>query len=231
MQIATPLLELYSAVTECHLQCHGVRNEPETGIIGRSFYCPFDPARVSLLLVGKNPAISTESEREIYRELDEDRRVHAHMAFLRRLFDGDEHVVRSKFHANLLRWTAIILGVETNHDAVFQQAALTALVKCESVEDKTADLPMPTKHQCVANFLTEEIAIIQPAFLLALGREVFAYLTRKEMQARHGLPVGLLYHPSWTNMKGGIQHYEAEVLPRIRQDYLDALAQQPLPAV
>jgi len=33
---------IYSKITVCNKRCEGIQNEPATGIMGRSFYCPFD---------------------------------------------------------------------------------------------------------------------------------------------------------------------------------------------
>lgn len=44
------------------------------------------------------------------------------------------------------------------------------------------------------------------------------------VRSKHRLPVGKLYHPSWSNMRGGVTRYVAEELPRIREQYLCAVA-------
>ena len=68
-----------------------------------------------------------------------------------------------------------------------------------------------------------EIEILRPAMLLALGSEAYGYLVSKEVRSRHGLPVEQLWHPSWTNMRGGEARYVEEELPRLRCAYLRAL--------
>ncbi len=101
---------------------------------------------------------------------------------------------------------------------------MTALVKCHSEQDKQKGLPKATKDICSDTFLYSEINIIRPNFLIALGKEAYNYLTLSEVQSRHKLPVERLYHPSWTNMPGGVDHYRRSELPRIRKEYLKAVA-------
>jgi len=66
--------------------------------------------------------------------------------------------------------------------------------------------------------------MLKPKFLLALGGEAFDYLVRPNVRARHNRPVGKLYRPSWSNMRGGVAHYIAEELPKLREQFQRALA-------
>ena len=218
------LTNLYAKAATCQNGCAGIRNEPERGVIGRSYYCPFDPTDVNLLMVSKNPGIGCDEENKIYQPLSGKERVFAHEKFVTEAFQGGNRMVTSMYHRNILSWVSIVLGVEDSHDAVFRKAALTALVKCESWEIKTDKLPEPTINRCSDEYLFCEIEIIRPSFLLALGGEVYSYLTDSSIRDRHNLPVGKLYHPSWTNMRGGVEKYKSEALPKLREQYLEACA-------
>jgi len=222
MPISRELLTVYSEVVVCADTCPGIRNEPENGAMGRSFYCPYDPSGITLMMVSKNPGMGVPQERQLYKPLSAANRVQAHENFVRRRFEGNNPLITSNYHANILEWVAIILDVEPTHEAVFSKAAMTALAKCESLADKTTALPESTIMHCSSKFLFREIDLIKPKYILALGNEVQEFLTRPAIQQLHGLPVGKLYHPSWTNMRGGVARYKSEVLPEIRADYLQA---------
>ena len=120
------LIDLYAGVTTCNVRCQGVENQPAAGKIGRGFYCPFDPSGVSLLLVSKNPGISKPEENQMYVALDGLSRVTAHEEFGRKAF----HSRTSRYHLNIVKWVAKILGVEATHDAVFEKAAIYQSRQC-----------------------------------------------------------------------------------------------------
>jgi len=191
-----------------------------------SFYCPFDPSDVTLLIVSKNPGIASPESKALFGGLPPKSFLRQHDEFIRARFEGRNDMISSKFHANIIDWVSVILNVEPTHDAVFKHAAKTALVKCESLDDKQAILLNSTLNECATRWMWREIQIIQPKFLLALGNEVHRFLTKPEIFEQHNLPVGKLQHPSWTNMKGGVKKYKAEVLPLLRQQYLAACALQ-----
>jgi DNA polymerase len=217
------LLDIYSKVTTCEQGCTGIENKPKEGIIGRSFYCPSDVANVTILLVSKNPGTSAPRENALYAPLDGAGRVAAHTQFIHDCFAGINTLVTSQYHARIVRWVSKILDVESTPDAVFAHAAMTALVKCHSAGDKTDRLTGETVGACAGIHLFPEIETIRPRFLLALGGEAYNYLMLPAVRARHGLPVGKLYHPSWSNMRGGEARYIDEELSKLRKQYQDAL--------
>ncbi|WP_431768166.1 uracil-DNA glycosylase family protein [Pseudomonas hormoni] len=96
-------------------------------------------------------------------------------------------------------------------------------MKCQSGGDKTERLSYETVGTCADTHLFSEIETIRPRFLLALGGEAYNYLMLPVIRARHGLPVGKLYHPSWSNMRGGEARYIDEELSKLRKQYQDAL--------
>ncbi len=220
--MSAELLHFYEEATTCTASCTEIRNEPSTGAFPRSFYCPFDPADVTLLIVSKNPGIASPEAKAKFASIPPDELLQTHDDFIRARFDGQNNMIKSKSHANIIDWVSVILNVEPNHDSVFRHAAKTALVKCESLDDKQAILPSSTVKECATRWLWEEIQIIQPKYLLSLGNEVHRFLTHPNIQIKHKLPVGKLQHPSWTNMRGGVKRYKAEVLPALRQQYLSA---------
>jgi Uracil DNA glycosylase superfamily len=222
MPISPELIKIYSEVSVCNNKCADIRNDPTNGVIGRSYYCPYSPSNVSLLMISKNPGIGSIEEKRMYKPMSGEERVHAHEKFVRARFEGRNNLIKSRYHENILSWVSIILGVEASHEAVFKKSALTALVKCESIPDKTATLPESTISKCSVNFLFKELDVIQPSYLLALGGEAYSFLMNPSIKRLHDLPVGKLYHPSWTNMRGGVEKYKMENLPQLRKQYIEA---------
>ena len=96
MPISSELLKIYSEVVVCADKCSGIRNEPENGAMGRSFYCPYDPSEVTLMMVSKNPGIGPLQEKEMYRPLSAADRVQAHEDFVQRRFEGTNPLMRSR---------------------------------------------------------------------------------------------------------------------------------------
>jgi DNA polymerase len=214
-------ISIFSDIVSCPLRCAGIRNEPERGVIPRSFYCSGSTS-VDLLIVGKNPGHSPEWEQSAYRGLTASVCVKTHLDIVKKLFTG-ELSVPTRFHANLLRRVGGVLGVAPTLEAVFSRAALTALVKCESIGAKTDNLPLTTAETCADRYLRREIALYKPAYILALGHEAYRYLSQPRVRQIIRLPVGELYHPSWSNMPGGETHYFQTVIPRLHEEFKAAL--------
>ena len=212
---------LYSEVTQCPLACAGIRNDQKNGVIPRSFYIRSAPRNIEVLIVGKNPGHAPAWESEIVAATNPRDRAQRHLELVAELFEGKRSVGTS-FHANLIRRVAGILGVESTFKAVFSKSALTTLVKCESIGDKTKSLPAATRNTCAYRYLLNEIEILRPIYLIALGGEAYNYLTSRKFAAEHGLPVGNLYHPSWSNMPGGEDTYLRTEIPKLRTQYLRA---------
>ena len=216
-------IDLYQQVVLCPLHCTGITNDPERGRIPRSFYWGGDGQQVKLLLVSKNPGTAPAHEVQAYLEHPRETWAEVHYGLTHDVFRGAKSV-GTGYHTNLVKRVAAILGCEPTAEAVFRESAMTALVKCESAGAKTDKIPGDTLAVCSTRFFYQELELFKPAFLLALGSEVYRYLTRPEVSDRHRLPVGELYHPSWTNMKGGEATYFRDVLPGLRKHYLRALA-------
>ena len=215
----TERLNLYTDIVQCPRQCPGITNDRRQGLIPRSFYWrSSDGAQVSLLVVSKNPASSPDWERELFARTAPNDLASAYLQSAADVFDGVRSVT-SNYHSNLIRRVAAVLGVEPTPEAVFRHAAMTALAKCQSVGAKTAKIPHITFETCAEAHLFREIAMLRPVYLLALGNEAFEFLTESSVAARHGLQVGKLWHPSWSNMPGGEAAYFERELPALRHQY------------
>ena len=215
------LLKLFDEVVTCPFRCDGIVNNPQQGIIPRSFFCATVPSKVSLLIVGRNPAHAKEWEYQLYAKTPPSDLVSKHLSVVADLF-SEKQSVQSTFHTNLIRRVAAILDVPPTPDEVFQHSALTALTKCQSLGKRTDATPSSTIAICAERFLLREIELYRPHFLLALGNEVFFFLKSPKFKAKHGLPVGNLWHPSWSNMPDGEQHYFETKISDLRAQYMQS---------
>ena len=214
---------LYSSIALCPLQCEGIVNDREAGLIPRSYFWGEDCTGVDLLIVSKNPANAPSWESALYSSTPPERLAEVHLEIVRDVFSG-RRSVPSNYHANLLRRVAAILGVEATPTAVFGRTAMTALAKCQSSGAKTAKIPGSTYSTCAERHLFREIAHFKPVYLLALGKEPYEFLVDPSIVSRHGLPVGKLWHPSWSNMPGGEAAYFANELAALHRQFVAALA-------
>jgi uracil DNA glycosylase superfamily protein len=215
------IIKLYTEVVSCPLQCKGVTNDRERGIIPRSFFTQSSAKQVEILVVGKNPGQAPEWEQAIYQGLSPNDTVSAHLKLVSDLF-SKQRSVGTAFHSNLIRRVSGILGMANSAEEVLPLIALTALVKCQSSESSQDNLLNETIQSCVSRYLMREIELFRPVYLLALGNEVYNYLTSPVLKNMHGLKVGKLYHPSWSNMKGGEENYHIIEIPKLREAYLNA---------
>jgi DNA polymerase len=192
------------------------------GIIPRSYFVHRDSDKVTVLIVSKNPGQSPPWEQQIYRGIPAEHRANAHLEMVEKLFTGHAQA-SSRYFANLLDWMAIVLDVPASFEQVFRHAAMTALVKCQSAGNAHVPLPGETLRTCANRHLFREIELLQPKMLIALSSEIYRYLLRPDVRQRHKLPVGQMWHPSWTNMPGGVAAYKEGPLKALRREYLAAL--------
>jgi DNA polymerase len=214
---------LYNEITACPLACKGISNNPQQGLIPRSYYFKRDIEAVSVLIVSKNPGQSPDHERDMYRACQSEHLSTLHLDFAEKVFNGLASVP-SQYHTNLIQRVAAVLDVPATHDDVFSRATMTALVKCQSSGSPQAQLPHSTKSTCAEKHLFHEIALFKPVYLIALGSEVYDFLKTPAIRKRHGLLVGKVWHPSWSNMPGGWDHYRDTELIALREQYKTALA-------
>lgn len=215
------VIAIYTEIVNCPLKCNGITNNAAIGIIPRSFYCEGATDKVDILVVGKNPGTAPDWEMEVYRSKTGKDLVQAHLQIAHDLFYGKKSV-GTAFHSNLINRVSGILGVPRDAEAVLARIALTTLVKCQSSGSKQDNLERNTINQCSNRYLMKEIEIFKPVYLLALGKEVYRYLTNPETAKQHKLPVGNLYHPSWNNMKGGEDLYHKTEIPILRKAFLES---------
>jgi hypothetical protein len=186
------------------VQCKGILKDIPGGIPPRGFL--YMAAPIKILVVSKNPGHPLPGEQAkyvgksgeslflAYRNHQNDVYYHLHEI-------KDRSVI---FHKNLFSYLSYFLDIENDVDTIYQYAAHTNLVKCSTVGEQDK-LARSTMEECYQKYFIEELKLLQPKVLLALGHEVEKFLIKKKSQ--HGLPVVYIKHPSY--------HYSKENKDRI----------------
>ena len=182
----------YSSVVSCKntcLECPGITNNHEEGILPRGFFTKCNPNEVDILIVGKNPGhiLTQHEEAKFYQ--NSDNRVLAVSEFTESLFLGSNPTT---FHKNINRYIRLFLNLSKN-DSIFERVALTNLVKCQFEGNEQDRLKMKTIKQCYDKFLKEEIALLNPKIIIALGREVESFLQNQNIK----IEIVYILHPSY----------------------------------
>lgn len=215
--------ELYIACMNCtntEKECKGILKDFSKGIPPRGF--KYNKAPVKILAVSKNPGHPLKGEPEKYLgktgiSLYEAYRQHQFETFNNLDKLNDKSLV---FHKNLFRYLSFFVGltknvnsfsdVPNNVDSIYEQAAHTNLVKCSTIGERDR-LDKTTMNICSEKYLLNEIRLLQPKVLLALGGEVNKFLNN--MKKEHELPpIIRIKHPSYFYRKD----LEIEILTDIK---------------
>ena len=95
------VLRLYIEASGCKASCVDIRNDPESGTHPRSFYCPFDPADVTILIVSKNPGIASAESKALFASLSSEDFLRQHDQFIRARFEGRNDMIKSVSYTHL----------------------------------------------------------------------------------------------------------------------------------
>lgn len=188
--------------------CPGIWKDIPAGVPPRGFR--FQVAPVKLLVVAKNPGHPLQGETDLFRGRSGADLLRAYRRFQQDLYPDPRRVREpsTRFHATLFRYIAYFLDIPPTD--IYRHAAHTNLVKC-STPDEQAKLNPKTMAQCYRQFFREELRLLRPKVLLALGREVERFLLK--MQPDHALPVVYVKHPSYRYSKAS----EPQILGAIKQ--------------
>jgi hypothetical protein len=175
-------------------QCHGILKDFNKGIPPRGFFYKSFP--VKILVVSKNPGHPLKGEIQKYRgkrgsDLYKAYRDHQEDLYYNLDKTKDRSLI---FHKNLFQYLSYFLDVENHVDVLYQQIAHTNLVKC-STKGERDKLNTKTMEECYEKFFRTELNLLKPKVLLALGREVEKFLTKKKSE--HGLPIIYIKHSSY----------------------------------
>jgi len=161
--------------TNTEKECRGIWKDFAKGIPPRGF--KYGAVPVKILVVSKNPGHPLKGEPEKYigkagLSLYQTFRQHQHDTYYHLEKTKDKSLV---FHKNLFRYISFFLNIPNNVDSIYQHAARTNLVKCSTIGERDR-LDKTTMKVCSEKYLLDEIRLLQPKVLLALGGEVATYL-------------------------------------------------------
>jgi len=179
-----------------------------TGWVPRGF-SPCKSSETRILVVGKNPGHPLEGETPYYKNKKGEALLAAKekwgIEWRKRVKDTNDNSL--KFHKNLRRYLRYFLGLsaklETYHEYVQGYSikhekeidkfvAFTNIFKC-STECEQERIKYDSFNICYTKFFIQEVQLIKPQLILALGNEVTNFLKSKPLQ----MPVVSIRHPSY----------------------------------
>lgn len=196
---------------KCNDVCPGViRNSSQEGWPPRGFYTEGQPRQIDFLIVGMNPGHPLDDEFERYAGKKPRDLVDAEMDIMRsrivalttgspiRINDSIIPKTKVKFQNILIKRMQVALDCAP--DKVFLRCALTNLVKCSTIQERTPRIE-EAKKVCYETFFLEEVRLF-PALraIIALGDVVEEFLSPRlvALQRNIGRRIVLLPlpHPS-----------------------------------
>lgn len=195
--------------------CPKTLKDHSKGYVPRGFH--YESPKIKILAVGKNPGNLQNGEAKLYICKKGKELLEAHEKVMRNLFEKALSSGRAskRFHRNLSEYLAFFLDVTP--DEIFTQAAFTNLVKCSSVneQEKLRNL-RKAANTCFERFFVKELELFKPRVVLALGREVYDFLSEKEdeLRVRSSCLIGIK-HPSYPikkeRKKEALSHFKERI--------------------
>jgi len=206
--------ELYISCMNCtntEKECKGIWKDFAKGIPPRGF--KYNTVPVKILVVSKNPGHPLKGEPEKYIGKSG---MSLYQAYRQHQIDTYYNLDKIKdrslvFHRNLFRYISFFLDKRNsidilslnnkdifsrkNIDIIYQVMSHTNLMKCSTTGERDR-LDKTTMKVCSEKYLLDEIRLLRPKVLLALGGEVATFLNR--MKKEYELPpVIRIKHPSY----------------------------------
>ena len=197
---------LYISCMSCpntEKQCKEILKDYKNGIPPRGFL--FKAAPVKLLVVSKNPGhpLNGETKKYIGRmgiDLFEAFRNHQKEVYYHLNKSKDRNL---RFHKNLFSYMSYVFKIDPKEgeydiDKIYQHMAHTSLVKC-STNGEQDKLNPQTMEECFNKYFLDELKLLKPKVLLALGREVENFLNAKKAEFKLPKELKIIYikHPSY----------------------------------
>jgi uracil-DNA glycosylase len=167
---------LYTSSMNCtntEKECKGILKRK--GIPPRGFF--YKSAPIDVLIVSKNPGHPLKKEQPKYKvrtgaELYQAYRNHQKEIYYNLEQTKDPNL---RFHKNMFSYVSTIFNIPNDVDIIYQQVAHTALVKC-STKGESIGLHNSAMEECYQKYFKDELKLLKPKVLLALGREVEKFL-------------------------------------------------------
>jgi len=143
----------------CNLNCQGINNNREKGIIPRCLVCEKRKGKNKSIVVGLNPGKCKSAERQYYLKHGPSyRSVKNYFA---------EEGLCNRAYFKKIRELISFLGC--NGDILW-----TELVKCECF-GKNGILPIQTSRVCINRFLRKELELFNAQIIFAIGNVAFDF--------------------------------------------------------
>lgn len=229
MRMNKKFKRFYTKVINCPCsksECKQSKKDFKSGWIPRGFY-PHNSCVAKILVVGKNPGRPFDEEIQLYKGKSGENLLKAKEEWESRKHKKLESKTKDnslKYQWNLRRYLRYFLGqskkLETykgyqdnytlNHEKeIFEHVAYTNLFKC-STKDQQEKIKDASFEICYEKYFKDEIKLINPQVILALGREVNYFLKSKNLDAN----VIYIKHPSYSYSKIG----ELNKLKKIKKE-------------
>jgi len=205
------LKNIYINCMNCTKNCNNIYKDILNGIPPRGFYFKIIP--IKILIIGKNPGHPLRNQKDVFKDKTGENLYITYRTYLENLysnilFNTDKSTT---FHKNLFRYISFFLDISNNINEIYKYVAHTNLLKCSTRDEQ---LPLNKCKEavdtCFNTYLINEIDNMQPKILLALGREVYKYLNKKDLK----IPIIYIKHPSYYYKK----NEEKEILLKIKYE-------------
>jgi len=145
-------------MVRCHLNCGGINNNPEKGIIPRGLVLEKREGKCSCIVIGLNPGKCNATEREFYLENG------INFDSILSYFDG--HLKNLRYFT---KTRDLITFLGFGGDILW-----TELVKCECL-GQNGIIPVQTLRVCIDNYLRKEIDSFNTPTIFPLGNNAFDF--------------------------------------------------------
>jgi uracil-DNA glycosylase len=205
------LKNLYINCMNCTINCKNIYKNIPNGIPPRGFY--FKNIPIKILIVGKNPGHPLKNEKAVYKNKKGKNLFLSYRTYQENLYSNIllNTEKSTTFHKNLFRYISFFLDISNEINEIYNYVAHTNLLKCSTKDEQ---LPLNKCKEavdtCFNTYLLNEIENMQPKILLALGKEVYEYLNKKDLN----IPIIYIKHPSYYYKK----NEEKEILLNIKNE-------------
>ena len=205
------LNNLYINCMNCKINCPNIMKNIPHGIPPRGFY--FLNIPIKILIIGKNPGHPLKDEKDMFKNKNGEDLFLNYRKYQNNLYSNilSNKEKSTTFHKNLFRYISYFLDMPNDIKEIYKYVAHTNLLKCSTTdEQQKLRNCKEAVDNCFNTYLLSEIKYMQPKVLLALGKEVYKYLNKKDLQ----IPIICIKHPSYYYKK----NEETEILNGIKNE-------------
>jgi len=172
-------------------ECPGIRRDLSKGFFPDGFH--FEAVPIDALVVAKNTGHPQAGESK-FTDCTVDS-LYPRLLEVQKDFYQNHKL--SEQRDNFSKYMALYLCeiLEVPEKDLFTRMAFTNLVKCPTIRESDVTLHADTMKNCFHKYLKNEVALLRPKVILALGRDAEDYLIKRSWRYL-GVPVLFLKHTS-----------------------------------